>query len=63
MVAPCKDCDERHTLCHSTCEKYLQYKEKHNAEKAKLAEEININYTLAGLYRHRVHTKRKGGKR
>ena len=26
MTAPCKDCPDRHPLCHSECEKYLAYK-------------------------------------
>lgn len=27
MKAPCFNCPERHTLCHSTCKKYLQFRE------------------------------------
>ena len=26
MTAPCKDCPDRHPLCHSECPKYLAYK-------------------------------------
>lgn len=25
--APCKDCSDRHELCHSACEKYACYKQ------------------------------------
>lgn len=28
IASPCLNCPERHTLCHATCEKYKQYKEK-----------------------------------
>lgn len=28
LSAPCENCQERHTLCHSTCEKYLAYRTK-----------------------------------
>lgn len=23
---PCKDCVDRHTLCHSSCQRYIEYK-------------------------------------
>ncbi len=28
LSAPCEHCPERHTLCHSTCGKYLAYRAK-----------------------------------
>ena len=28
MNAPCKNCPNRHELCHMTCEKYLKYREE-----------------------------------
>lgn len=28
LSAPCENCPERHTLCHSTCGKYLAYRAK-----------------------------------
>ena len=24
--APCRHCEERHTFCHTTCEKYAKYR-------------------------------------
>lgn len=39
MTAPCKDCPDRHTACHDTCEKYKAfraYREKLNADRAKV---------------------------
>ena len=61
-MCPCKGCAERHDLCHSDCEKSLDFKEKNEAEKTALLEERLINYTLAGLRRHRVNSRKKGGK-
>jgi hypothetical protein len=26
LKPPCKDCPTRHYLCHSTCEKYLEFR-------------------------------------
>lgn len=31
MIAPCKDCTERHAACHSECGKYQQYTENRKA--------------------------------
>ena len=25
LQAPCKDCEERHPLCHSTCQRYIDF--------------------------------------
>lgn len=36
MRPPCKDCPDRHELCHATCKRYLAYREERdrlNAEK------------------------------
>lgn len=35
LDAPCKDCTERHTACHSTCIKYIAFKEAVKEDKAK----------------------------
>jgi hypothetical protein len=31
-MAPCKDCPDRFVGCHSTCEKYIQYKKEGREE-------------------------------
>ena len=37
--SPCKGCDRRHQLCHSSCEDYLAFKEKNDIRlKEKIAE-------------------------
>ena len=28
MKAPCKDCPDRHELCHMECERYLEYRKE-----------------------------------
>lgn len=30
-MCPCKNCKDRHELCHSTCEKYRTYRENLDA--------------------------------
>lgn len=36
MIAPCKDCPERHELCHSSCEKYKDFvKEREEIREAR----------------------------
>jgi hypothetical protein len=30
LKAPCKDCPNRHYLCHSECEKYIEYKKQND---------------------------------
>lgn len=27
-IAPCRDCGQRHLKCHSTCEKYLEFRKE-----------------------------------
>lgn len=32
-LAPCRDCTDRHTACHDSCEKYKQFvKQKHETK-------------------------------
>ena len=39
MNAPCKDCPDRNYMCHSTCEKYIEY-QKHREEVRKKKQEF-----------------------
>ncbi len=34
VKAPCQGCQVRHLGCHGTCEKYQEYKTKHEEEAA-----------------------------
>ena len=43
IVIPCKDCEDRHVACHSTCERYIKWKE----ESDKIKKEIDRNRHVA----------------
>ena len=30
MIPPCKDCPDRQIGCHSTCEKYIEFKKEND---------------------------------
>lgn len=34
----CRTCEERYPACHSHCEYYIEWKKKHDAEKAIITE-------------------------
>lgn len=61
-MSPCKGCEERHDLCHASCEKYLSAKEKRLEELRKYREDCWIGATLDRL---RIHgaTSRKQKRR
>lgn len=33
MTNCCRECNERHATCHSTCEKYKEWLEEHKKQK------------------------------
>ena len=37
-IAPCKDCTERHTGCHGSCDKYKEWSERYHAQQEHLSE-------------------------
>lgn len=39
--SPCKDCTERHTACHGSCEKYKEWLERYHAQQKHLTEMRN----------------------
>lgn len=48
-IAPCKDCQDRHQFCHSTCQKYSDWRNKLNEEReSKLAH--NMKYYDANVF-------------
>ena len=56
----CRDCEERHSGCHSTCEKYLEAKEQHEQRKEKI-EEAKSQYRLVRAYSYdKKNRERKG---
>ena len=56
-IAPCKDCPNRELHCHSTCQKYLDFKvEMEIARKAeKEYKERLYDPSLANRKRNRTH--------
>lgn len=40
----CKDCEERHEGCHSTCESYIKWKEQHDKNKEALNEWVGATW-------------------
>jgi hypothetical protein len=34
--SPCKDCPDRHTACHDSCDKYKAWKERYTAQQKHL---------------------------
>ena len=33
ILSPCKDCTDRHIGCHSTCEKYIDFRKRCDKER------------------------------
>lgn len=57
IQAPCKGCEERQVGCHSTCEKYAEYKKKKNESKLNFARYIMIldyNARKAAMLKKRI---------
>ena len=48
-TAPCKDCEDRHSGCHSECEKYKAFKE----------ESLQYNLELGKIYGANVYFDNK----
>ena len=48
VQAPCKNCSDRHIKCHSSCEKWLEYREEFEAEKAIIIKEKSNYLNLLG---------------
>lgn len=65
---PCKGCEERHYLCHSTCEKYLTWKQEHEEIMALIRKEKKLNDDIYhssryanGRKRRRPYADHRGG--
>lgn len=55
MMSPCKECPDRFLGCHSTCKRYLTFKEsyEHFKEEKYKQEELERSLRL-------IHSKRRG---
>lgn len=49
VQAPCLNCSNRQVGCHSSCEKYKDYKTRHYAEKDRMDAEDRLNNTINQL--------------
>ena len=49
IQSPCKECQDRDVLCHSKCEKYKEYRAKHEAESKKHFMEQALNRKIGQL--------------
>ena len=63
---PCKDCSSRNMTCHSTCERYLEWKsvsDKNREEvfKKRMAD-IDIRDFKANMKARAIKQRRKAGK-
>jgi hypothetical protein len=45
-MPPCKDCPERHTACHDTCERYKEWKQRIDEQKKAKKEYDRSRYNL-----------------
>lgn len=53
IKVPCKNCSDRHTMCHSTCEKYLKFK-KQNDEIREIKKRVNqISSDIIEIAKHK----------
>ena len=50
MMTPCKNCPDRHDLCHADCGQYLEFKQNYEAEKMAFREQKNIDHALDALH-------------
>lgn len=65
MRYPCKGCEDRHTACWDTCEKYLAVKAKADAAKAeerKYADAKNHIVELVNKNKDRDSKRMKSGR-
>lgn len=62
VQSPCKDCPDRQVGCHSSCEKYKDYKTRHYAEKDRMHLEDVLNKQINELNwgSSQKHEKNKG---
>lgn len=52
--APCKDCIDRHTNCHVSCELYSEYRKELDLYNKKVAEEHRLECVLDNFVKRRM---------
>lgn len=60
-MTPCKDCPDRHPICHDSCPKYAEYKRQRGAEAAYTREMLDTGkvYHYDHEDRHRERGRKK----
>ena len=58
---PCKDCEDRHTACHSHCERFKEY--KYNLEEKKRKERNEKHYQDLHFIDKKRTARHRRGKR
>ena len=51
MIPPCKGCEDRKMLCHSSCEKYLEWKKFRDEVNQRMREYKEKSFTEYRKYR------------
>lgn len=62
MIAPCKDCAERHVGCHASCSRYAEFKAGCNAQRdARAGRYVIMDYTVDTIKKQRrlAHNRRR----
>ena len=59
MKAPCKNCTDRVVGCHSTCEKYKDWKKKDKERKQKIFESKMKSRYYRSTATTKVHQKKR----
>ena len=57
VKSPCKDCKDRHEKCHTTCELYLEYREKLMQEREKRFKEDGLEKAIKNMNYSSINTK------
>lgn len=59
IFSPCKDCPDRHYLCHSECEKYLAFRKCRDEYLEQRVKESQLKDDLWATSRHNIKKKRR----
>ena len=60
IKGPCKDCKDRFISCHSVCLKYIDYKQKVEAERLKVLKKKEEEYKEKVYIRQAINRFKRG---
>ena len=58
-INPCKGCETRHYLCHSTCKQYIDWKKERDELQALIRKEKQLNHDIWASSRHNNGRERR----